>query len=112
MANSSDPARRRRSAFDLLSLLRTATAPLRQSLAVSLSALGDNAQLAFARHFDSGYDPSAFNRHSPRGETGIAVRNLSVRYGERYAFGGPRKLALVKQHNRSTSAAVKPPLPN
>ena len=88
MANSSDPARRRRSASDLLSLLGTATAPLRQSLAVSLSALGDNAQVAFARHFDSGYDPSAFSGHSPRGEGGIAVRNLSVRYGERYAFEG------------------------
>jgi zinc/manganese transport system ATP-binding protein len=85
MANSLDPARRRRSASDLLSLLGTATAPLRQSLAVSLSALGDNAQAAFARHFDSGYDPNAFN-HGRRGEGGIAVRNLSVRYGERYAF--------------------------
>ena len=88
MANSSDPARRRRSASDMVSLLRASTAPLRQSLAVSLSALGDNAQAAFARHFDSGYDPSASDRHSPRGEEGIAVRNLSVRYGERYAFEG------------------------
>jgi hypothetical protein len=70
----------------LLSLLGTATAPLRQSLAVSLSALGDNAQAAFARHFDRGYDPNASNGHSRRGEGGIAVRNLSVRYGERYAF--------------------------
>jgi len=86
MANSSDPAPRRRSASDLLNLLGTATAPLRQSLAVSLSALGDNAQGAFARHFDSGYDPSAFTGHGPRGEGGIAVRDLSVRYGERYAF--------------------------
>jgi len=86
MANSFDPARRRRSASDLLGLLGTATAPLRQSLAVSLSALGDNAQAAFARHFDRGYDPNASNGHSRRGEGGIAVRNLSVRYGERYAF--------------------------
>ena len=85
MANSSDPARRRRSASGLLSLLGTATAPLRQSLAVSLSALGGNAQVAFARHFDSGYNPRASN-HGRRGEGGIAVRNLSVRYGERYAF--------------------------
>ena len=86
MANSSDPARRRRSVSDLLSLVGTATAPLRQSLAVSLSALGDNVQAAFARHFDSGYDPDAPNGHSRRGEGGIAIRNLSVRYGERYAF--------------------------
>jgi len=84
MANSSDPAPRRRSGSDLLNLLGNATAPLRQSLAVSLSALGNSAQGAFARHFDSGYDPSAFN--GPRGEGGIAVRNLSVRYDERYAF--------------------------
>ena len=88
MANSSDPAPRRRSASDLLNLLGAATAPLRQSLAVSLSALGDNAQVAFARNFDSGYDPSAFNGHSPRREGGITVRNLSVRYGERCAFEG------------------------
>src|SRR6476659_3305046 len=86
MANSSDPARRRRSATDLLSLLGPAAAPLRQSLAVSLSALGDNAQATFARHFDSGYDLNASNEHGCRGEGGIAIRNLSVRYGERYAF--------------------------
>src|SRR4051812_10919424 len=86
MANSSDPARRRRSASDLLSLLRTASAPLPRFLAFSLSALRDNAQVAFARHFDSGYDPSALSRHSTRGKEGIAVRNLSVRFGERYAF--------------------------
>jgi zinc/manganese transport system ATP-binding protein len=88
MANSSDPARRRRSASDMVSLVRAVTAPLRQSLAVSLSALGDNAQAAFARYFDSGYDPSASDRHSRRGEGGIAVRNLSVSYGERVAFEG------------------------
>jgi zinc/manganese transport system ATP-binding protein len=88
MANSSDPAPRRRSASDLLNLLGAATAPLRQSLAVSLSALGDKAQVAFARNFDSGYDPSAFNGHSPRREGGITVRNLSVRFGERCAFEG------------------------
>jgi zinc/manganese transport system ATP-binding protein len=88
MANSSDPAPRRRSASDLLNPLGTAIAPLRQSLAVSLSALGNKAQVAFARHFDSGYDPSAFNGHSPRGAGGITVRNLSVRFGERCAFEG------------------------
>jgi zinc/manganese transport system ATP-binding protein len=88
MANPSDPARRRRPASDLVSLLRAATAPLRQALVVSLSALGDNAQASFAHHFDSGYDPSTSHKHSPHGEEGIAVRNLSVRYGERYAFEG------------------------
>jgi zinc/manganese transport system ATP-binding protein len=70
----------------LLSLWGTATAPFRQSLAVSLSALGNNAQAAFARHFDSGYDPNASNGHGRRGEGGIAVHNISLRYGERYAF--------------------------
>src|SRR5258707_15237103 len=88
MANSSDPARRRRSVSAMISLVRAATAPLRQSLAVSLSALGGNAQAASPRHFDSGYDPTASDRHSPHGAEGIAVRNLSVCYGERYAFEG------------------------
>ena len=88
MANSSDPARRRRSVSDMVSLVRAATAPLRQSLTVSLSALGDNAQAVFTRHFDSGYDPSSSERHSRRGEEEIAVRNLSVCYGERCAFEG------------------------
>ena len=86
MANSSDPARRRRSASDVVGLMRAATAPLRQSLVVSLSALGDNAQAAFVRLFDSGYDPGASEEHTRRGGEGISVRNLSVRYGERYAF--------------------------
>src|ERR1700693_2381165 len=85
MANSSDPARRRRSASDVVGLMRAATAPLRQSLVVSLSALGDNAQAAFVRLFDSGYDPRASEEHTRRGEEGISVRHLSVRYGERYA---------------------------
>jgi zinc/manganese transport system ATP-binding protein len=88
MANSSDPVQPRRSASDMVRLVRAATAPLRQSLALSLSALGDSTQAAFARHFDSGYDPSASDGHSRRGEGGIAVRNLSVRYGETYAFEG------------------------
>jgi zinc/manganese transport system ATP-binding protein len=88
MANSSDPARRHRFAPDMVSLVRAATAPLRRSLVVSLSALGDNAQAAFVRCFDSGYDPSTSDGHSSRGEEGISVRNLSVRYGERYAFEG------------------------
>jgi zinc/manganese transport system ATP-binding protein len=86
MANSSDPARRHRFAPDMVSLVRAATAPLRRSLVVSLSALGDNAQAGFVRCFDSGYDPSTSDGHSSRGEEGISVRNLSVRYGERYAF--------------------------
>ena len=86
MANSSDPARRRRSAFDVFGRIRAATAPLRQSFVVSFSALGDNAQAAFVRLFDNGYDPDASEEHARRGEEGISVRNLSVRYGERYAF--------------------------
>jgi zinc/manganese transport system ATP-binding protein len=86
MANSSDPARRRRSASDVLGLMRAATAPLGQSFVVSLMALGDNAQAAFVRLFDSGYDPGASEEHTRRGEEGISVRNLSVRYGDRYAI--------------------------
>lgn len=86
MANSSDPARRRRSAADVVGLMRAATAPIRQSLAVSLSALGDNAQAAFVRLFDSGYDPGASEERTRRGGEGISVRHLSVRYGERYAI--------------------------
>ena len=86
MANSSDPTRRRRSASDVVGLMRAATAPIRQSLAVSLSALGENAQAAFVRCFDRGYDPDASGGQSRRREEGIAVRDLSVRYGERCAF--------------------------
>jgi zinc/manganese transport system ATP-binding protein len=72
----------------MVSLVRTATAPLRQSFAVSLSALGGNAQAAFVRYLDSGYDPGTSDRQSRRGQGGIAVRNLSVCYGERCAFEG------------------------
>ena len=88
MANSSDPAGRRRFVSDMVDHVRAATAPLRQSLAVSVWSLGDSAQAAFVRHFDSGYDPSTSDRQSRRGEEGIAVRNLSVCYGERCAFEG------------------------
>jgi zinc/manganese transport system ATP-binding protein len=86
MANSSDPAKRRRYVSGMFGLLRAATAPLRQS--VSLSALGASAQAAFVCYFDSGYDPDASDRPGHRGEQGIAVRNLSVCYGERCAFEG------------------------
>ncbi len=68
--------------------VRAATAPLRQSLAVSLAALGDNAQAAFGRYLDSGYDPSASDGLGRCGAEGIAVHNLAVRYGETYAFEG------------------------
>ena len=88
MANSLDRARRRRFFSDMVCAVRAAAAPLRRSLAVSLSALGDNAQATFARHFDSGYDPSPSDRLVGGGEEGIVVRNLSVGYGERYAFEG------------------------
>jgi zinc/manganese transport system ATP-binding protein len=88
MTNSSDPARRHRTASDMVSLVRAATVPLRQSLAVSLSALVDTSQAAFVRCFDRGYDPNTSDGHSRRGADGISLRNLSVRYGERYAFEG------------------------
>jgi len=86
MANSSDPAKRRRYVSGMFGRLRAATAPLRQS--VSLSALEASAQAAFVCYFDSGYDPDASDRPGHRGEQGIAVRNLSVCYGERCAFEG------------------------
>lgn len=85
MANSSDPARRRWSDLAVLGLVRAGTASLRQSFAVLLAPLGDNAQAAFARLFDNGYHPNASEEHTRRLE-GISVRNLSVRYGDRYAF--------------------------
>jgi len=87
MASSSDPAWRR-FISDMVSVVRVTTRPLRQSLAVSLSALGGSAQTAFVDYFDSGYDPGASDQPSRRGEQGIAVRNLSVCYGERCAFEG------------------------
>jgi zinc/manganese transport system ATP-binding protein len=86
MANSLDRERRRRFLSDMVSAVRTAAAPLRRSLAVSLLALGGSAQATFSRHFDSGYDPSPSNRLVGGGKEGIVVRNLSVCYGERYAF--------------------------
>ena len=70
MANSSDGARWRRSFSDMVSLGGAAIAPLRRELAVLLSALSDNAQAAFARHFDGGYDPSAIDGPGQRGDGG------------------------------------------
>jgi len=87
MTSFSDPTRRRRSAADVLRAVRTAVKPLGHWFAASLSVLGSSAQTAFTRHLDSGYDPSApDSRH--RGEEGISVHNLSVRYAQRYAFEG------------------------
>ena len=54
---------------------------------VAFELLGHRTQAAFARYLDSGYDPGAPSQ-SRRGDEGIAVRNLSVRYGARYAFEG------------------------
>src|SRR3979411_2608607 len=88
MANSSDGARWRRSFSEMVSLGGAAIAPLRRGLAVLLSALSDRAQAAFARHFDGGYDPSALDGPAQRGDGAIAVRNLSVGYGEHLALEG------------------------
>src|SRR5260370_33964235 len=88
MANSSDGARWRRSFSDVVSLCGVAIAPLRRGLAVLLSALSERAQAAFARYFDGGYDPSALGEPAQRGDGGIAVRNLSVGYGEHLALEG------------------------
>jgi zinc/manganese transport system ATP-binding protein len=87
MTNSTDPARQRWSASDILRRIEASTAPLRQSFGTLLSTLGHRTQAAFARYLDSGYDPGAPSQ-SRRGDEGIAVRNLSVRYGARYAFEG------------------------
>src|SRR6266446_5370373 len=88
MANSSDGARWRRSFSDMVSLGGAAIAPLRRGLAVSLSALSDHAQAAFTRHFDGGYDPSPLDGPGQRGDGAIAVRNLSVGYGQHLALEG------------------------
>jgi len=85
MSNSSDPSRQGRAVSEMVRLMRATPATLRQSLGTSLWTLGDKTQAAFTRYLDSGYDPGAPDSHS-RGEQGIAVRNLSVCYGERYAF--------------------------
>jgi len=87
MTNSSDPERQRRSVSEMVRLMRAGTASLRQSLGTSLSALGDKTQAAFTHYLDSGYDPGASDSHNRQAE-GIAVRDLSVCYGERYAFEG------------------------
>ena len=88
MTNSPDPARQRRPASDMVRLVGTATAPLGRSLRTSLSTLGTKTEAAFTRYLDSGYDPSASDSQSRRTTEGIAVRNLSLHYGERCAFEG------------------------
>ncbi len=42
----------------------------------------------FTRHFDGGYDPSPLDGPGQRGDGAIAVRNLSVGYGEHLALEG------------------------
>jgi zinc/manganese transport system ATP-binding protein len=88
MTNSPDPARQRRSASDMVRLVWAATAPLRRSVRTSLSTLGDKSQAAFARYLDSGYDPSTSDSQSSQRTEGIAVRNLSLHYGERCVLDG------------------------
>ena len=88
MANPSDGPRWRRSFSDMVSLGGAAIAPLRRELAALLSALSENSQAAFARHFDGGYDPSAVDGPGQRSDRGIEVRDLSVGYGEHLALEG------------------------
>jgi zinc/manganese transport system ATP-binding protein len=86
MANTSDGARWRRSFSAMVSFGSAVIAPSRRGLAGLLSALGNNVQGLFARHFDGGYDPGPLDGPDQRGEGAIAVRNLSVGYGERLAL--------------------------
>jgi zinc/manganese transport system ATP-binding protein len=88
MANSSDGARWRRSFSEMVSLGGAAITPLRRGLTGLLSALRDNSQAVFARHFDGGYDPRPLDGPDQRGDGAIAVRNLSVGYGEGLALEG------------------------
>ena len=88
MANPSDGARWRRSFSDMIRVGGAAIAPLRRELAALLSALSDNAQAAFARHFDGGYDPSEIDGPGQRSDGAIEVRNLSVGYGQQLALVG------------------------
>ena len=88
MTNSSDPTPQRRSVSDMVRLMLAASAPRRQPFGGSLFKLGNKMQAVFTRHLDSGYDPGASDSHGRRRGQGIAVRNLSVCYGGRYAFGG------------------------
>ena len=88
MTNSPDRTRKGWSVFEMVRLVRAATATLKQSLGPWLSTLGEKAQDTFNRRLDSGYDPGAPDSRTRRGQEGIAVRNLSVRYGERCAFEG------------------------
>src|SRR5712692_285865 len=92
MANSSDGARWRRYFSDMVSLGGAAIAPLRRELAALLSALSDNAQAAFARHFDGGYDPSAVDGPGQRGDGGIEDRNRRPkRSREKHALESARR---------------------
>ncbi|WP_247768009.1 metal ABC transporter ATP-binding protein [Bradyrhizobium sp. 172] len=97
----------------MLGLMRAGTAPLTQSFAVSLAALGHNAQAAFVRLFDNGYHPNASGEHTRRLE-GISVRNLSVRYGDKYAlesltgeFGPASLTAVVGPNGAGKSSLLK-----
>ena len=88
MTNSSDRTRQGRSVSEMVRLVRAATATLKQSLGSWLSTLENKTQATFNRYLDSGYDPGASDSHTRREEQGIALRNLSVCYGERCAFEG------------------------
>jgi zinc/manganese transport system ATP-binding protein len=88
MTNSSDGAQGRRSFSEMVSLGGAAIAPLRRGLTGLLSALSDNAQAAFARHLDGGYDPRPLDGPGQRGDGAIGVRNLSVGYGGHLALEG------------------------
>jgi zinc/manganese transport system ATP-binding protein len=53
-----------------------------------LSALSDNAQAAFRRHLDGGYNPDTLDDPGRRRQGAIEVRNLSMGYGGRLALEG------------------------
>src|SRR3982750_668560 len=87
MANSWDPARRRlRSLSDVISSARTAATAVRHWLAFLFFGVVRSGHALFPRLFENGFDPPPPTRHFSGRAESIVVRNLSARYGQRYAF--------------------------
>jgi zinc/manganese transport system ATP-binding protein len=79
--------RQQRYGMSVVSLARTAAAPVRRMSRSSANALGKFGQTVLTRCFDPGYDPDAASRvRDERTDTAIEVRDLTVRYGGRIAL--------------------------